>query len=112
MSDGWDTTIALAYAAEELVFAAQALTSDVMTPEHRLSVAHRHLLGLLQHDRYLPLKIGMRLRNLNGVYMEWENHSDSGRPKRRDNPTTETMKVLRDVRDLLREQEHILPLAA
>ena len=103
----WDTTVALAYAAEELVFAAQALTTDRVPRDDSLSVAHRHLYELLQHQRYLPSEIRSRLRNLDALYAEWENFPAAG-AKRRPSVTLATMAVLSDVRDLLHGQERNL----
>lgn len=100
----WDTAVALAYAAEELVLAAQALATDLIPREHCLSVAHRHLHLLLEHERYLPLEIGSRLRNLNELYAEWENSAATG-AKNRGSVTIATMAVLSDVRDLLHAGE-------
>jgi hypothetical protein len=104
MVGSWDTTVALAFAAEELVFAAQALTTDLVPREHGLGVAHRHLHELLQHQRYLPSEIGSRLRNLDALYAEWENSPATG-ATRRPSVTLATMAVLSDVRDLLHVQQ-------
>ena len=104
MVGGWDTTVALAYAAEELVFAAQALSTDLMSAEHGLRVAQRHLYELLQHERYLPPEIGSRLRNLYALYAGWENSPATG-AKHHDSVTLATMAVLSDVRGLLHVQE-------
>jgi hypothetical protein len=101
MESAWDTTVALAYAAEELVFAAQALTSDFIAREHGLGVAHRHLHELLEHERHLPSDIARRLRNLDALYVEWE-HS----PATDANPPLSivlaTTTLLSHVRDRLR----------
>jgi hypothetical protein len=104
MVGSWDTTVALAYAAEELVFAAQALTTDLMPRDNSLNVARRHLHELLQHQRYLPSEIGSRLRNLDALYAEWENSPATG-ATRRPSVTLATMAVLSDVRDLLHVQQ-------
>jgi hypothetical protein len=100
----WDTAVGLAYAAEELVFAAQALSTDLIPREHGFSVAHGHLNVLLQHERYLPLEIRTQLRNLNALYAEWENSAATG-AKSRNSVTLATMAVLSHVRDLLHAGE-------
>jgi hypothetical protein len=105
MVGSWDTTVALAYAAEELVFAAQALTTDLMPRDDSLSAAHRHLYELLQHQRYLPSEIRSRLRNLDALYAECENSPATG-VKHRHSVTLATMAVLSDVRDLLDVQRN------
>lgn len=100
MIGDWDTAVALAYAAEELDLAAQALTTDLIRREHGLVVAHGHLHELLQHERYLPAAIGTRLRNLDALYAEWENSAATD-ANRRDSVTLATKSVLSDVQDLL-----------
>jgi hypothetical protein len=105
MLGSWDTAVALSYAAEELVFAAQALTSDLLSREQGVAVAHRHLHGLMRHERSLPTQIGDRLRRLDALYTESEN-SGLTVPAQRQKATVATMSVLGDIRDLLAVAEH------
>src|SRR5512146_14922 len=100
MTGTWDMTVALAFAAEELLFATQALTSEILERKHSFSVAHHHLHGLLQHERYLPSDIRDRLRTLDALYFESESSSSIDGNGTRD-VTIATVAVLSDVRDLL-----------
>lgn len=70
---GWDTSVALAFAAEELFLAAQALTTDLISRERGLQEAHQHLRGLIVHERLLTGDIAAGLRTLDGKYTEREN---------------------------------------
>ena len=101
--NGWDSAVALAYAAEELFLTAQALTTDRISSQHALSEAHRHLRGLLQHEGALPAEIGKRLRNLDATYAERENGGATD-PAAADALSAETMAVLGDVRNLLTDR--------
>lgn len=71
MSD-WDTSIALAFAAEELLFAAQAITSDSMSQERGFGIAHSRLHNLSQHGRELPSDIAGRITALEASYQDRE----------------------------------------
>jgi hypothetical protein len=100
----WDTTVALAYAAEELFITAQALTTDLISREHGLSVAHQHLRGLLQHEGSLPSGIGMRLHKLDDNYSARENTGDTD-ASGADALSAATMSVLEEVRDVLAHRD-------
>ncbi len=66
----WDTTIALAYAAEQLFIAAQALSSDLVSPQRGLRTADGYLQLLLENERFLPSHIRKRLRHLHAAYLK------------------------------------------
>lgn len=100
MTGNWDMTVALAFASEELLFAAQALSSELIDSKHGFIVAHRHLHGLLRHERYLPSDIRDRLQTLGALYLESERFSSTD-PKGTQKVTVATMAVLSDVRDWL-----------
>ena len=102
----WDTQVALAYAAEELFLTAQALTTEFFSRDRALVEAHEHLHGLLQHERYLPARIGTRLRILDASYSR---RQDSGAQDRAgaDVLAASTMSVLSDIRDALAESDSV-----
>ena len=100
----WDTRVALAYAAEELFLTAQALTTDLISREQGLLEAHDHVRALLQHERYLPMRIGIRLHHLNDSYARREDSRAQDRAGA-DLLTANTLSVLNDIRDVLAEYE-------
>jgi hypothetical protein len=65
----WDTTIALAYAAEQLFIAAQALTSDLISTDHGLSIADARLTALLENAEFLPNSVTRQVRKLHECYL-------------------------------------------
>ncbi len=69
----WDNNVALAFAAEELLFAAQALTSDSISQERRFEMAHSHVHILSGHRRSLPSEIADRIEVLDASYTDREN---------------------------------------
>ena len=68
----WDNRVALAFAAEELLFAAQAITSDSISQEQGFDIAHSRLRILSQHGRSLPADIAGRLAALDSSYTDRE----------------------------------------
>lgn len=70
---GWDGKVALAYAAEELLFAAQALTADLLSQERGLHLAHSHLHVLAEHERFLPADLARQIAALDARYTDREN---------------------------------------
>jgi hypothetical protein len=101
----WDTTIALSYAAEELLVAAQALTTDLMSRQDGIIVAHAHLRILMKHQHSLPSAIGDEVAQLDAVYAR-QADSNAADQERADSLTIATMAVLGGVRDALTvEQE-------
>ena len=51
----WDTTVALAFAAEQSFAAAQLLTSDTATPTDALKLCYsKYVSALLVHSHFLP----------------------------------------------------------
>lgn len=69
----WDTHVALAFAAEELFFAAQAITSDSPSREHGFDVAHSCIHLLSEHGRALPSDLADRIAALDDSYTNREN---------------------------------------
>ncbi len=69
----WDTNVALAFAAEELLFAAQAITSDSISQERGFGIAHSRLRILSEHGRSLPVDIADRVAVLDASYTDREN---------------------------------------
>ncbi len=69
----WETNVALAFAAEELLCAAQAITSDSISQEHGFDIAHSRLRILSDNRRSLPAPIGDRVAQLDASYTEREN---------------------------------------
>lgn len=69
---GWDTTIALAFAAEELLFAAQAITSDAISPGYGFGIAHNRIRVVSENGRSLPLDIARRVALLDSNYTDRE----------------------------------------
>lgn len=54
----WDSVLSLAYTAEQLVMAVQALTSDWIAPEHALAlVSGNYLPAVLEHSVRLPVNV-------------------------------------------------------
>ena len=104
----WDTTIALSYAAEELLVAAQALTTDLMSRQDGIVVAHAHLRILLQHQHSLPVAIGKQVEQLDAIYIRQEG-SDATAQETADSLTIATMAVLGGVRDALTVSQDKLP---
>ncbi len=99
-----DLKIALMYAEEELFLAARALIS-----REPVSIAHRHLLHLLEHLLFLPLGIGECLLSLDAIYSRRE---DTGLTDAAgaDALTTATRALLDAVRDELGKR--VMTLAA
>jgi hypothetical protein len=96
----WDTAIALAYAAEQLFIAAQALTSDLVSTDQALSVADARLTALLQNAEFLPDGIGLRVRKLHDCYLRRRAaaHQDASIARSLAN---DTMSALEEIRDAL-----------
>lgn len=69
---GWDTTIALAFAAEELLFAAQAITSDAISPGHGFGIAHYRIRVVSENGGSLPADIARRVALLDSNYTDRE----------------------------------------
>jgi hypothetical protein len=96
----WDTALALAYAAEQLFVAAQALTSDLVRIDQGLEVADLRLAALLQNQEFLPEPIRDRVCKLRDSYRTYRpakplDQAMAGRLAQ------QTMDVLAEVRDVL-----------
>jgi hypothetical protein len=100
----WDTAIALAYAAEQLFIAAQALTSDLVSTGHGLSVADARINALLQNSEFLPAAISQRVRKLHDCYLRRRAvaHQDASIARSLAN---DTMLALAEIRDVLSGME-------
>jgi len=68
----WDDNVTLCYAAEELLFVAQALTANMMRREQGLLLAHSHLHNLLQYKSSLPSDVGHSMETLDARFSDWE----------------------------------------
>lgn len=68
----WDENVALAFAAEELLFAAQAITSDSITREQGFGMAHWRVHNLTQHNRSFPADLALRIDGLDASYTDRE----------------------------------------
>ena len=68
----WDTNVALAFAAEELLFAAQAITSDSISREQGLAIAHYRVRVLSENGKSLPSDIADRVAVLDASYSDRE----------------------------------------
>jgi hypothetical protein len=65
----WDTSVTLAFAAEQSLAAAQLLTSDKIAPLDALRLSYdEHISSLLTHTHFLPIGITARLRNARSKY--------------------------------------------
>ncbi len=95
----WDTAIALAYAAEQLFVAAQALTSDLVSTEHGLSVADSRLGALVENSGLLPNSIRQRVLHLHDCYLRYriETRRDPASANSLANATLSTVGEIRDV---------------
>ncbi|HZU22271.1 MAG TPA: hypothetical protein VE998_05520 [Terriglobales bacterium] len=63
----WDDVLALGYAAEQLFFAAQLLTSDMVPLDQAVHAAcERHIGGLLRLKHLLPAELVHRLEGCRG----------------------------------------------
>ena len=66
----WDSTITLAFAAEQLFAAAQLLTSDFVPWNRALRIAYeRHLVPLLDNDSLLPENIRDKMLEAHRSYV-------------------------------------------
>jgi hypothetical protein len=93
----WDTTIALAYAAEQLFIAAQALTSDLVSTDHGLSIADTRLTALLENAEFLPNSVTRQVRDLHECYFRRRTaaHRDASVAR---SLATDTMAALEKIR--------------
>ncbi len=98
----WDTAIALAYAAEQLFVAAQALTSDIVSTEHGLSVADSRLGALIENSELLPNRIREKILHLRDRYIRCRsaNRLDAALAK---SLASATMSTVGEIRDVLNE---------
>ena len=95
----WDTAIALAYAAEQLFVAAQALTSDLVSTERGLRVADSRLGALMENSGLLPNRIRERVLHLHDRFLRCrrENRLDSASAESLASATMSTVEEIRDV---------------
>jgi hypothetical protein len=95
----WDNTVALAFAAEELLFAVQAITSDSISQERGFEIAHSHVRSLSAHRGSLPAEIAGRIEVLDASYTDREN-SDCTDIASAKSLVAATLNLLGDVRVL------------
>ena len=69
----WDSNVALAFAAEEPLVAAQAITSESISKEQPFGIAHSRVRILSEHGRSLPSDIVDRIAVLDDSYTDREN---------------------------------------
>ena len=100
----WDTNVALAFAAEELLFAAQAITSDSISREQGFGIAHSRLRILSDNRRALPGNIADRVVLLDASYTDRENSGSTDTAEAMI-IVAATLDLLGDVRNLLTEAE-------
>lgn len=96
----WDTNIALAFAAEELLIAVQAITSDALSPERGLGVAHYRVKIVSENGQSLPPGIAARVAVLDASYSDRENSGASDKAGTKA-IVAATQKLLSDVQILL-----------
>ena len=104
----WDTTVALAFAAEELLFAAQAVTSDLTPQEQRFASAHDRVRTLSDNGNALPSHIADRLAALDTSYTDRE-RSGATDTVGATAIVGATLNLLGDVETLLREAQRKQP---
>ena len=96
----WDDNVTLCYAAEELLFVAQALTANLMRREQGLLLAHSHLHNLLQYKSSLPGDIGRSMEALDTHFSDWEKAGAADRDGAM-TLTASTLSLLGDVQNHL-----------
>lgn len=96
----WDKNVTLCYAAEELLFVAQALTTDTMRREQGLLLAHSHLHNFLQYKSSLPSDIGLSMETLDAGFSDWEK-AGAGDHAGAASLTASTLSLLGDVQNHL-----------
>ncbi len=101
----WDTHVALAFAAEELLFAAQAITSDSILQEQRFGIAHYRLRILSENGKSLPPDIAHRIAELDASYTDRETSGATDTVGAMA-IVAATLNLLGDVQNLLRESQH------
>ena len=101
----WDIAIALAYAAEQLFIAAQALTSDLVSTEQGLAVADARMGALLDNGRFLPPPISQRVRTLHAAYVN-NRGTRCLEPRVAGALAQQTLSVLSEIRDVLANVEN------
>lgn len=100
----WDTNVALAFAAEELLFAAEAITSDVISQEQRFAIAHSRVHSLSEHGHSLPTDLADRLGALNSNYSDREASAATDTVSSM-SLVAATLDLLGDVQNRLRESK-------
>jgi hypothetical protein len=97
----WDTTVTLAFAAEQSLAAAQLLTSDKIAPLDALRLSYdKYISSLLTHTHFLPVGITARLRNARSKYASAAETGISTEDARQ--LTSELMVILREIAPRLR----------
>lgn len=92
----WDSAITLAYAAEQLFAASQLLTSDLVPGNRALRMAYdRHLVPLLENERFLPEGIREKLLGAHQSFLS-ANYTGLSHDCARQ-LASELMSILRDI---------------
>ena len=100
----WDTAIALAYAAEQLFVAAQALTSDLVSTDRGLSVADSRLGALLDNSELLPKRIREKVFHLHDSYLRYRTAARFDLESA-NTLASATMSTVEEIRDVLNERD-------
>jgi hypothetical protein len=101
----WDTNVALAFAAEELLFAAQAITSDSISQEQSFGIAHYRVRVLSENGKSLPADISKRIAVLDASYTDRENAGTTDTAGAMA-IVAATLDLLGDVQNRLRDSQH------
>jgi hypothetical protein len=101
----WDTNVALAFAAEELLFAAQAITSDSIPQDRGLGIAHYRVRVLSENGKSLPPDIARRVAVLDANFADRETSGTAGTDGTM-SIVAATLDLLGDVRNRLADSQH------
>jgi hypothetical protein len=97
----WDTSVTLAFAAEQSLAAAQLLTNSKIAPLDALRLSYdKYISSLLTHAHFLPIGVTARLRNAKSKYARAAETGINTEEARR--LTSELMVILREMAPLLR----------
>ena len=95
----WDTTVTLAFAAEQSFAAAQLLTSDKIAPRDALRRSYdKHISSLLANAHFLPSSITADLLRAQAEYVHANESGISNEDAR--HLSSELMVVLRQIAPL------------
>jgi hypothetical protein len=96
----WDRAVTLAFAAEQSLAAAELLASNIITQQEALRLSYdRYISLLLEHTRFLPLRMTALLRRAHAEYVHAEKRGIGGKDACR--LASELMVILRQIAPLL-----------